>query len=98
VTGSYVGENKEFARQYLAGELELELTPSRTSAGKYHRAAFLTDISEAWTPEVVEQLSGDVALARCGEPGEVVAAALYFATEASSFATGAILRLDGGVR
>jgi 3-oxoacid CoA-transferase subunit A len=24
---SYVGENKEFARQYLAGELELEFTP-----------------------------------------------------------------------
>ncbi|MEO9240740.1 MAG: CoA-transferase, partial [Jatrophihabitantaceae bacterium] len=28
--GSYVGENKEFARQYLAGELELELTPQGT--------------------------------------------------------------------
>ena len=27
--GSYVGENKEFARQYLAGELEVELTPAR---------------------------------------------------------------------
>jgi len=25
--GSYVGENKEFARQYLSGELEVELTP-----------------------------------------------------------------------
>ena len=24
---SYVGENKEFARQYLAGEVEVELTP-----------------------------------------------------------------------
>ncbi|EIV92828.1 CoA transferase subunit A [Frankia sp. QA3] len=32
VTGSYVGENKEFARQYLAGELELELTPQGTLA------------------------------------------------------------------
>jgi 3-oxoacid CoA-transferase subunit A len=30
--GSYVGENKEFARQYLAGELELELTPQGTLA------------------------------------------------------------------
>jgi 3-oxoacid CoA-transferase subunit A len=30
--GSYVGENREFARQYLAGELELELTPQGTLA------------------------------------------------------------------
>ena len=32
VIGSYVGDNKEFARQYLAGELELELTPQGTLA------------------------------------------------------------------
>lgn len=31
-TGSYVGENKEFARQYLAGELEVELVPQGTLA------------------------------------------------------------------
>ena len=30
--GSYVGENKEFARQYLSGELELELCPQGTVA------------------------------------------------------------------
>src|ERR1700722_5918924 len=30
VTSSYVGENKEFARQYLAGELEVELIPQGT--------------------------------------------------------------------
>jgi 3-oxoacid CoA-transferase subunit A len=32
VTGSYVGENKEFARQYLGGELEVELCPQGTLA------------------------------------------------------------------
>ncbi|EFC80997.1 CoA transferase subunit A [Parafrankia sp. EUN1f] len=32
VTGSYVGENKEFARQYLTGEVEVELTPQGTLA------------------------------------------------------------------
>ena len=31
-TSSYVGENKEFARQYLSGELELELCPQGTLA------------------------------------------------------------------
>ncbi|MCX4782113.1 CoA transferase subunit A [Streptomyces sp. NBC_01264] len=32
VTGSYIGGNKEFARQYLAGELEVELIPQGTLA------------------------------------------------------------------
>ena len=32
MTSSYVGENKEFERQFLSGELELELTPQGTLA------------------------------------------------------------------
>ncbi|MFC8198114.1 CoA transferase subunit A [Streptomyces sp. NPDC057298] len=32
VTGSYIGGNKEFARQYLGGEIELELIPQGTLA------------------------------------------------------------------
>src|SRR6201997_5473921 len=47
VTASYVGENKEFARQYLSGELEVELTPQgtlaeRLRAGGSGIAAFFT--------------------------------------------------------
>ncbi|MEV1130880.1 CoA transferase subunit A [Agromyces sp. NPDC049794] len=47
MTSSYVGENKEFERQYLAGELELELTPQGTLAEKLRAggsgiAAFFT--------------------------------------------------------
>lgn len=46
-TGSYVGENKEFERQYLSGELELELVPQgtlaeRLRAGGCGVAAFYT--------------------------------------------------------
>jgi NAD(P)-dependent dehydrogenase (short-subunit alcohol dehydrogenase family) len=33
---------------------------------------------------------------RCGKPEEVVGAAMFFATDKSSYASGAILRLDGG--
>jgi len=47
MTASYVGENKEFERQYLAGELELELVPQGTLAEKLRAggagiAAFFT--------------------------------------------------------
>jgi len=47
VVASYVGENREFARQYLAGELEVELTPQgtlaeRMRAGGSGIAAFFT--------------------------------------------------------
>lgn len=47
MVASYVGENKEFARQYLSGELEVELTPQGTLAEKMRAggagiAAFFT--------------------------------------------------------
>ncbi|GAA1957655.1 CoA transferase subunit A [Nocardioides panacihumi] len=47
MVASYVGENREFARQYLAGELEVELTPQgtlaeRMRAGGSGIAAFFT--------------------------------------------------------
>ncbi len=58
---------------------------------------FLTDISKAWDMEAFEERArNNIALQRGGQPEEVVGAALYFASEASSFTTGAILRLDGG--
>ncbi len=59
---------------------------------------FRTDISKAWgDPTAVEQLArASIALQRIGEPGEVVGAALYLASSASGYCTGAVLRLDGG--
>jgi NAD(P)-dependent dehydrogenase (short-subunit alcohol dehydrogenase family) len=60
--------------------------------------AFRTDISRAWTPEVAEALAVSAALGRVGEPEEIIGATMYFASDASSFCTGATLRLDGGIR
>jgi NAD(P)-dependent dehydrogenase (short-subunit alcohol dehydrogenase family) len=58
---------------------------------------FLTDISKAWDPAVLERGMPHAALRRAGQPEEIVGAALFFATDASSFTTGAILRVDGGL-
>ncbi len=59
---------------------------------------FLTDIAEnSWGPAVRQHGLPHHALKRAGEPHEIVGAALYFASDASSFTTGAVLRVDGGI-
>jgi NAD(P)-dependent dehydrogenase (short-subunit alcohol dehydrogenase family) len=56
---------------------------------------FLTDISKAWSPEKRESTRS--ALGRPGCPEEIVGAALYLASDASSYTTGALIRVDGGL-
>lgn len=59
---------------------------------------FLTDVSQAWDLErFAERARTSISLQRGGEPSEIVGAALFFASAASSFCTGAILRVDGGI-
>ncbi|WP_300343684.1 CoA transferase subunit A [Nesterenkonia sp.] len=79
MTSSYVGENKEFARQYLEGELELELLPQGTLAEKlraggagiaafYTRSGVGTQVAEGGIP-VRYDSSG--AVAEASPPKEV---------------------------
>jgi NAD(P)-dependent dehydrogenase (short-subunit alcohol dehydrogenase family) len=57
---------------------------------------FLTDIADAWDMEGFNKSAKAFPLQRGGEPDEIVGAAMYFATDASSFTTGAVLAVDGG--
>lgn len=60
---------------------------------------FLTDISKAWDlDEFDRRAKAGFALQRGGQPHEIVGAALYFASDASSFTTGTTLNVDGGPR
>jgi NAD(P)-dependent dehydrogenase (short-subunit alcohol dehydrogenase family) len=56
---------------------------------------FRTDISKAWSPEGREATF--VPLGRLGEPEEVAPLAVHLASAASSYTTGAIIRIDGGI-
>lgn len=78
-TSSYVGENKEFARQFLAGELEVELVPQGTLAERlraggagvaafYTRAGVGTQVVEGGIPLRYDEI-GNVVLA--SDPKEV---------------------------
>jgi NAD(P)-dependent dehydrogenase (short-subunit alcohol dehydrogenase family) len=58
---------------------------------------FLTDISRNWDMEKFEAQAASFPLRRGGRPEEIVGAALYFASHAASFTTGAVLTVDGGV-
>lgn len=59
---------------------------------------FATDISKAWPDELRAELTRHMALGRVGQPEDIVGAALFFATDASAYCTGATLALDGGWR
>ena len=56
---------------------------------------FLTDVSKAWPEE--HKKNATAALRRSGRPEEIVTAALYLASGASSFTTGSLVRVDGGI-
>jgi len=79
MTSSYVGENKEFERRYLTGELELRLTPQGTLAEKlraggagiaafYTRTGVGTQVAEGGLPV---RYHADGSVAEASAPKEV---------------------------
>ena len=59
---------------------------------------FLTDISKAWDMDAFEDAARQrIPLQRGGQPHEIVGAALYLASDASSFTSGSTITIDGGM-
>jgi NAD(P)-dependent dehydrogenase (short-subunit alcohol dehydrogenase family) len=54
-----------------------------------------TDVTKAWPPEALD--GAFVPLGRLGEPEEIAPLAVHLAGAASSYTTGAVIRVDGGV-
>lgn len=75
----------------LAAEFGPGVRVNAISAGP-----FRTDATANWPEEEVAQMG--LPAGRMGRPDEIVSAALLLASDASSFTTGAIIRVDGGQR
>jgi NAD(P)-dependent dehydrogenase (short-subunit alcohol dehydrogenase family) len=59
---------------------------------------FQTDVSKAWDFDAVaEDRKQATALQRVGQPPEIIGAALFLASDASSYTSGTIIRVDGGM-
>src|SRR5690606_32692946 len=69
------------------------LSPGPTETEILEKLGVPADDREAFTA----MMAGAIPLGRLGQPGELARAALFLASDASSFVTGIDLRVDGGM-
>lgn len=90
--GPYAGAKA--ALNALTGVFAREFAPN-VRVNTISAGPFLTDISKAWDEK--SRTSTKSAIGHPGDPAEIVTAALYMASPASSYTTGSLLRVDGGL-
>ena len=78
-------------------KLASELAPYGIRVNAIAPGVIETDMSGKIRPELRERIVGRTFMKRVGAPKEIAGAALFFASELSSYVTGQILRVDGGM-
>ena len=69
----------------------------RVRANVIMPGAFATDISKSWPESLRQMIKRMVPMGRAGEAKEIVGAALYLASDAASYTSGSVIKVDGGI-
>jgi gluconate 5-dehydrogenase len=96
------GRHYETAKAAVVGmtrAVAADWAPHGVTVNAIAPGGFMTDANRRWfreRPELREQFEAQVPMGRLGEPDELGPLALYLASDASSYMTGALLVIDGG--
>jgi gluconate 5-dehydrogenase len=101
-TRGIFGRHYETAKAAVVGftrAVAADWAPHGVTVNAIAPGGFLTDANRRWfreNPELRPLFEGQVPLGRLGEPDEIGPLAVYLASEASSYVTGAVMVIDGG--
>ena len=96
------GRHYETAKAAIAGftrAMAVDWSPHGVTVNAIAPGPFMTDANRRWfreRPEFQGEVETQIPLGRLGDPNELGPLAVYLASDASSFMTGAIVTIDGG--
>lgn len=102
VTRNIQGRHYETAKAAIVGftrSLGADWAPKGVTVNAIAPGSFLTDANKRWfreRPELRGQIEAQIPMGRMGDPQELGPLAVYLASEASSYMTGAVVTIDGG--
>jgi NAD(P)-dependent dehydrogenase (short-subunit alcohol dehydrogenase family) len=96
------GRHYETAKAALVGftrAVAADWAPHDVTVNAIAPGGFLTDANRRWfreRPDFRQEIEAQIPMGRLGEPEEIGPLALYLASDASRYMTGAVLTIDGG--
>jgi gluconate 5-dehydrogenase len=101
-TRGIFGRHYETAKAAVVGftrAVAVDWAPHGVTVNAIAPGGFMTDANRRWfreKPELRQVFEGQVPMRRLGEPEEIGPLAVYLASDASSYMTGAVVTIDGG--